>query len=163
MAQDSLTAGSQEPRISVRGLWKIFGHEPTGDDIPEDIATRSKADLREELGVVIGLKDVSFDVLPGETFVVMGLSGSGKSTLVRTLIRLIEPSYGQVLIDGENILEYDDKRLVDFRRQKTAMVFQHFGLLPHRTVLENAFGPTQCRAIHHCTACRQPFESFKSI
>jgi glycine betaine/proline transport system ATP-binding protein len=127
-----------QPKLSVRGLWKIFGHTSSGPQVPEHLATKSKADMREEDGVVLALKDVSFDVYPGETFVVMGLSGSGKSTLVRTLIRLIEPSYGQVLVDGEDITSYTDDQLVEFRRHKTAMVFQHFGLLPHRTVIENA-------------------------
>jgi glycine betaine/proline transport system ATP-binding protein len=126
------------PKLSVRGLWKVFGHKATGTEVPAGIASKSKADLREEDGVVLALKDVSFDVQQGETFVVMGLSGSGKSTLVRTLIRLIEPSYGQVLVDGEDVLQYSEQELVEFRRRKTAMVFQHFGLLPHRTVLENA-------------------------
>jgi glycine betaine/proline transport system ATP-binding protein len=126
------------PKLSVRGLWKVFGHESTGDTVPDEIANKTKADMREEDGVVLALKNVSFDVYEGETFVVMGLSGSGKSTLVRTLIRLIEPSYGQLLVDGEDVLKYTQKELVEFRRRKTAMVFQHFGLLPHRTVLENA-------------------------
>jgi len=130
------TAGA--PKLSVRGLWKIFGHTSRGPQVPEHLATKSKADMREEDGIVLALKDVSFDVYPGETFVVMGLSGSGKSTLVRTLIRLIEPSYGQVFVDGQDITSYTDDQLVEFRRNKTAMVFQHFGLLPHRTVIENA-------------------------
>ena len=131
-------AHESAPKLSVRGLWKVFGHQSTGGEVPAGIASKSKADLREEDGVVLALKDVNFDVQQGETFVVMGLSGSGKSTLVRTLIRLIEPSYGQILVDGEDVLQYSEKELVEFRRRKTAMVFQHFGLLPHRTVLENA-------------------------
>ncbi len=131
-------AQSDAPKLSIRGLWKVFGHKATGGDVPASIATKSKADMREDDGVVLALKDVNFDVQEGETFVVMGLSGSGKSTLVRTLIRLIEPSYGEILVDGENVLEYSEQELVEFRRRKTAMVFQHFGLLPHRTVLENA-------------------------
>lgn len=128
---------STEPRVSVRGLWKLFG-----DRIPKEITAevmeKTKAELREESGIVVGLRDVSFDVLPGETFVVMGLSGSGKSTLVRTLIRLIEPTFGEISVDGEDILRYTDRELINFRRTKAAMVFQHFGLLPHRTVEENA-------------------------
>jgi glycine betaine/proline transport system ATP-binding protein len=132
MAQDGA------PKLSVRGLWKVFGHESTGGEVPSEIATKNKAEMREDDGIVLALKDVSFDVHEGETFVVMGLSGSGKSTLVRALIRLIEPSYGQILVDGEDVLQFSEQELVEFRRRKTAMVFQHFGLLPHRTVLENA-------------------------
>lgn len=124
-------------RVSVRGLWKIFGHESKGE-IPAELANRSKAALLEEDGVVLALKDVNFDVMAGETFVVMGLSGSGKSTLIRTITRLIEPSYGEILVDGEDVLQYSEAQLVEFRRKKTGMVFQHFGLLPHRTVIENA-------------------------
>jgi glycine betaine/proline transport system ATP-binding protein len=126
------------PKLSVRGLWKLFGHQSNGETVPAELANKAKADMREEDGVVLALKDVNFEVQQGETFVVMGLSGSGKSTLVRMLTRLIEPSYGQILVDGEDVLQYTEDELVNFRRKKTAMVFQHFGLLPHRTVLENA-------------------------
>ena len=134
----SAKAASTEPKVDIRGLWKIFGHTSSDGTVPEDIASKSKAELREEDDLVLALKDVDFEVQTGETFVVMGLSGSGKSTLVRTLIRLIEPSYGEILIDGQDIRQLDEKELTEFRRRKTAMVFQHFGLLPHRTVLQNA-------------------------
>ena len=126
-----------QSRLSVRGLWKLFGRN-LPSEITSDLLDRSKADLRENEDMVVGLKDVSFDVEVGETFVVMGLSGSGKSTLVRILTRLIEPTFGEVIVDDEDILKYDEKQLINYRRTKTAMVFQHFGLLPHRTVEENA-------------------------
>ena len=126
-----------QSRLSVRGLWKLFGRNLPSEITP-DLLDRSKADLRENEDMVVGLKDVSFDVEVGETFVVMGLSGSGKSTLVRILTRLIEPTFGEVIVDDEDILKYDEKQLINYRRTKTAMVFQHFGLLPHRTVEENA-------------------------
>lgn len=93
--------------------------------------------MLEATGHVIALRDVSFEVWEGETFVVMGLSGSGKSTLVRCLIRLIEPSEGEIWVDGEDILRYDAPRLIQYRRRKVAMVFQHFGLMPHRRVIDN--------------------------
>jgi glycine betaine/proline transport system ATP-binding protein len=86
---------------------------------------------------VIGVKDVSFQVAPGEVFVVMGLSGSGKSTLVRLLTRLIEPSAGSVKIYGQDVTQLNDAQLRDIRRHKVSMVFQHFGLLPHRRVIDN--------------------------
>ena len=125
------------PKVSVRGLWKIFGSGvPT--ELTDEVLQKSKAELREGSGWVVGLRDVSFDVQTGETFVVMGLSGSGKSTLVRTLLRLIEPTFGAIELDGEDILQYSEEQLIEYRRSKTAMVFQHFGLLPHRTVEENA-------------------------
>ena len=126
-----------DARISVKGLWKVFGKYP--ERVMGDQGLRkSKADIQGETGQIIALRDVSFDVAVGETFVVMGLSGSGKSTLVRCLIRLIEPTAGEVVIEGEDILGYDEAQLRELRRNKTAMVFQHFGLLPHRNVLDNA-------------------------
>ena len=101
----------------------------------------SRKDLQAKTGHVVGIRDVSFDVAPGEVFVVMGLSGSGKSTLVRLLTRLIEPTAGTVTLYGDDITAMADKALLDMRRRKVSMVFQHFGLLPHRKVIDNiAFG-----------------------
>ncbi|MBI2856245.1 MAG: glycine betaine/L-proline ABC transporter ATP-binding protein [Chloroflexi bacterium] len=125
-----------ETRIAVRSLWKVFGDNAGLVREPE-YANKSKAEIQEELGSVVALRDVSFEVSRGETFVVMGLSGSGKSTLVRCLIRLIEPTSGEVAIDGEDVLKYSGKQLTQLRRRKTAMVFQHFGLLPNRKIIDN--------------------------
>ncbi len=126
--------------LSVQSLWKIFG--PDSDKIigtPD--ADLSRADLKEKTGCVMGVKDVSFDVAPGEVFVVMGLSGSGKSTLVRLLTRLIEPTAGDVVLNGQNITDATESQLRDLRRKHVSMVFQHFGLLPHRQVVDNvAYG-----------------------
>jgi glycine betaine/proline transport system ATP-binding protein len=122
--------------VSVRHLWKIFG--PRADKIigtPE--ADLPRAELKARTGCVAGVKDVSFDVAPGEVFVVMGLSGSGKSTLVRCLTRLIEPTAGDVVIDGEDVTGASDSQLRNLRRNHASMVFQHFGLLPHRQVIDN--------------------------
>ncbi len=131
---------SENPAVHVDGLWKIFG--PRADKIiGTDEANLSRKELQEKTGHVVGIRDVSFDVGPGEVFVVMGLSGSGKSTLVRLLTRLIEPTAGTVELYGENITGMDDSALLDTRRRKVSMVFQHFGLLPHRKVVDNvAFG-----------------------
>ena len=126
--------------VSCRNVWKVYG--PKADRV---VGT-SDADLpRQELlaktGCVVAVRDVSFDVAQGEVFVVMGLSGSGKSTLVRMVNRLHDPTQGQVLIDGEDVVALDDERLREVRRRKVGMVFQHFGLFPHRTIAENvAFG-----------------------
>ena len=127
--------------IAVRDLWKVFG--PKAQAVPGDPALRalSRRELMDRRGCTAAVRDVSFDVAPGEVFVVMGLSGSGKSTLVRCLTRLVEPTAGQVLFGGEDILAADDKRLRALRRHTFSMVFQHFGLLPHRRVLDNvAYG-----------------------
>ncbi len=117
-------------------MWKVFGENPERVLMPEH-AGKEKADILRELGCVVALKDVSFEVAEGETFVVMGLSGSGKSTLVRCLIRLIEPTAGEVLIEGDDVLRFEERQLRELRRRKVAMVFQHFGLLPHRSVIDN--------------------------
>ncbi|MFJ8358862.1 glycine betaine/L-proline ABC transporter ATP-binding protein [Streptomyces sp. NPDC093984] len=129
------------PVFSVDGLWKVFG--PKADRVPSDpeLGALSPAELRERTGCTAAVRDVSFDVRKGEVFVVMGLSGSGKSTLVRCLTRLIEPTAGTIVIDGEDVRAMDRSRLRELRRHRAAMVFQHFGLLPHRTVLDNvAYG-----------------------
>ncbi|MYD97117.1 MAG: glycine betaine/L-proline ABC transporter ATP-binding protein [Gammaproteobacteria bacterium] len=127
-------------QIEVSNLWKVFGENPQAALQPE-CAPLTREEIRRALGVVVGLRDVSFSVDTGQVFVVMGLSGSGKSTLVRCLIRLAEPTAGQVCFDGEDIGGYSPKQLVEFRRSKTAMVFQHYGLLPHRNVIDNvAYG-----------------------
>ena len=129
-----------EPVISVRNLWKVFGPNPEKIVGSED-AKLPRAELRNKTGCTAAVREVGFDVAPGEVFVVMGLSGSGKSTLVRCLTRLIEPTAGEVVFDGEDIMKADDKRLRELRRKKFAMVFQHFGLLPHRRVIDNvAYG-----------------------
>ena len=129
-----------EITVACHHVWKVYG--PKADRIigsPE--ASLPRQELLEKTGCVAAVRDISFDVAPGEVFVVMGLSGSGKSTLVRCISRLIEPTAGEVLIDGNDVLTMDDERLRDLRRRKVSMVFQHFGLLPHRRIVENvAFG-----------------------
>jgi glycine betaine/proline transport system ATP-binding protein len=129
-----------EPLIRVRGVWKIFGRHADRVIGTED-ADLPRAELRAKHGCVAAVRDVSFEVWPGEIFVVMGLSGSGKSTLVRTLIRLIEPTAGEIEIDGQDVRAASADGLRKLRRHTSAMVFQHFGLLAHRRVIDNvAFG-----------------------
>lgn len=136
------TTGTDAPVFAVDGLWKVFGPRAAAARVPGPAhADLSAAELRERTGCTAAVRDVSFDVHKGEAFVVMGLSGSGKSTLVRCLTRLIEPTAGSLAIDGEDVLAMDRARLRELRRHRAAMVFQHFGLLPHRTVLDNiAYG-----------------------
>jgi glycine betaine/proline transport system ATP-binding protein len=139
-AVEATQDGEGEAALTVRNLWKIFG--PRADRIvgtPE--AALPRAELKARTGCIAAVNDVSFDVAPGEVFVVMGLSGSGKSTLVRCLTRLIEPTSGEVLLEGEDIGHASPARLRELRRHRFAMVFQHFGLLPHRRVIDNvAYG-----------------------
>jgi glycine betaine/proline transport system ATP-binding protein len=125
----------------VRNLWKVFG--PGAQDVPgsPELSALSPRELMEQTSCVAAVRDLSFDVAPGEVFVVMGLSGSGKSTLVRCLTRLIDPTAGQILLQGEDVLAADEKSLRELRRHKVSMVFQNFGLLPHRRVIDNvAYG-----------------------
>ena len=123
--------------IEIRNLYKIFG--PNGaayvDAVREGM---TKSELNERHGHVLGLKDINITCPAGEITVVMGLSGSGKSTLIRHINRLIEPTAGEVLYEGDDITQMSRSQLQNFRRHKTAMVFQRFALLPHRTVMENA-------------------------
>ncbi len=126
--------------ISCQHLWKVFGPHP--ESVLDKVGNgTSKEKLLEETGHVIAVKDVSFEVQENEIFVIMGLSGSGKSTLVRCINRLMEPTSGKILIDGVDIAQMPAHELKELRRHKLSMVFQNFGLLPHRTVLDNiAFG-----------------------
>ncbi|HZR94967.1 MAG TPA: betaine/proline/choline family ABC transporter ATP-binding protein [Gaiellaceae bacterium] len=128
------------PLIRVENVWKIFGKN-ADRIIGTPAATLGRAELRAQHGCVAAVRDVSFEVWPREVFVVMGLSGSGKSTLVRTLIRLIEPTAGRIEIDGRDVTTASQAELRALRRHTSSMVFQHFGLLAHRRVLDNvAFG-----------------------
>ena len=135
-AGDSHTMSQGGRQIEVNNVWKAFGHKPEAALQPEH-ASKSREEIRQELDLVVGLRNVSFAVDRGEVFVVMGLSGSGKSTLVRCLIRLAEATAGQVCFDGEDIHAFSSKQLLEFRRGRVAMVFQHYGLFPHRNVIEN--------------------------
>lgn len=131
---------SEAPQIVCRNIWKIFGTYPerTLENLDRSL---SRAEVQAQTGHVIGVNDVSFEINKGETFVVMGLSGSGKSTLVRCISRLIEPTAGEMIIDGEDIMGYNDAQLTELRRFRMSMVFQHFGLFPHRKVIDNiSFG-----------------------
>jgi glycine betaine/proline transport system ATP-binding protein len=130
----------ETPKIICKNVWKIFGSYPerTLENLDYSL---SRAEVQAQTGHVIGVNDVSFDIKKGETFVVMGLSGSGKSTLVRCISRLIEPTAGEIFVDGENIMTYNNAQLIELRRFRMSMVFQHFGLFPHRKVIDNiSFG-----------------------
>jgi len=126
--------------VSCRNVWKVYG--PKADRIvgtPD--ADLPRQELLAKTGCVVAVRDVSFDVAQGEVFVVMGLSGSGKSTLVRMLNRIHDPTTGEVLVEGQDVMRMNDEELRQVRRTKISMVFQHFGLLPHRRIVDNvAFG-----------------------
>ncbi|RZU98224.1 quaternary amine ABC transporter ATP-binding protein [Spiribacter vilamensis] len=131
---------SDQVKISIQHLYKIFGDDP--DWALEHVkAGVNKTDLLDQYGHVLGLQDINVDIDSGKITVIMGLSGSGKSTLIRHLNRLIEPTAGNITVNGENVLDYDEDNLRRLRREHMSMVFQKFGLLPHRTIAENAAMP----------------------
>ena len=119
--------------LEANNLWKIFGSVP-GSFNPEDPLSVQEA---ESTGAVVAVRDVSFQVKQGEVFVILGLSGSGKSTLIRCIPRLINPTRGEINVNGRDVVQMNEHELTMFRRTEVAMVFQHYGLLPHRNVLEN--------------------------
>ncbi|PSW39548.1 glycine betaine/L-proline ABC transporter ATP-binding protein [Photobacterium phosphoreum] len=124
------------PLIQVKNLYKIFG--PKDKQVLKKVkAGESKDAILAETGHTVGLSDINLDIYPGEIFVIMGLSGSGKSTLIRHFNRLIEPTEGSIIIEDTDVMTLNAKQLQDFRRHKMSMVFQRFGLMPHRTVLQN--------------------------
>ena len=123
-------------KVKVNHLTKIFGKK-TKPALEMIRANKSKTEILEKTGATVGVYDVNFEVEEGEIFVIMGLSGSGKSTLIRLLNRLIEPTSGNIYIDGQDISSLDKEGLREVRRNKMSMVFQNFGLFPHRTILEN--------------------------
>ncbi len=131
----------ERPRcLEIQDVWKVFGSKPIRA-MEASEAGSSRAEVLEETGCTIAVRDVSFDVARGETFVVMGLSGSGKSTLIRCVSRLTDVTRGSVVLDGEELTTMTEAGLRTVRREKLSMVFQHFGLLPHRQVIDNvAYG-----------------------
>ncbi|WP_226037385.1 quaternary amine ABC transporter ATP-binding protein [Aquibacillus saliphilus] len=127
-------------KIEVKNLTKVFGSHPQ-QGLKRLKNGEAKAEILDKTGMTVGVNQASFEVKAGEFFVIMGLSGSGKSTLIRLVNRLIEPTDGEVLIDGEDIIKMESTELRETRRKRLSMVFQNFGLLPHRTVLDNvAYG-----------------------
>jgi len=134
---------TQSPKIACRNVWKVFGEDPKAF-LARHGGAPSEEDMRSN-HYVCAVRDVSFDVYAGEILVIMGLSGSGKSTLIRALSRLNDPTIGQILLDGKDLLQATPAELVEMRRHKMGMVFQHFGLLPHRTVLANVAFPLEIR------------------
>ena len=145
MTNQSETNGSTQPIIKCESVFKIFGDN--ADKVLENSKGTVNAEAFLEAGCVVGVNDASFEVHKGELLILMGLSGSGKSTLLRCISRLTEPTAGKVFIDGENVLAMNSKELIELRRNKMGMVFQSFGLLPHKSVLENIAFPLQVKGM----------------
>jgi glycine betaine/proline transport system ATP-binding protein len=137
-----------EVAIKVENVWKIFGNN--SQEVIHSIQNNniSKKEALEKYNAVIGVSNVSFEVLQGEIFCIMGLSGSGKSTLVRHFNRLLEPTSGKILINGIDIMGLDELTLREYRNKKIGMVFQNFALMPHRSVIDNIAMPLEIRGIN---------------
>lgn len=148
-------------KVEVKNLYKVFGPNP--QKILPLVKGGSSKDEMLKTGHTVGVNDVSFAVEEGETFVIMGLSGSGKSTLVRCINRLIEPTAGDVLIDGTNIVGCSGETLLDIRRHKVAMVFQHFALLPHRNVESNVAYGLEIQGVSPETRLKKAHESLELV
>lgn len=134
---------SQSLKISCRNVWKVFGQDPKGFLLRHGGAP-SEAELKSN-NYIGAVRDVSFDVYDGEILVIMGLSGSGKSTLIRAITRLNDATSGEILLDGKDLLQATAAELIELRRHKLGMVFQNFGLLPHRNVIDNVAFPLEVR------------------
>jgi glycine betaine/proline transport system ATP-binding protein len=144
-----MNTASEESKLSCRHIWKVYA-EDTAPYFKREVdganAGELSARMRED-GAIPAAVDVSFDVHVGEIFVIMGLSGSGKSTVVRCLSRLVEPTHGEILLDGEDLLKKSDKDLIEIRRHNMGMVFQHFGLMPHLSVFDNIAFPLSLQGV----------------
>ena len=128
------------PKIEIKNIFKIFGSDPQSV-LPMVQKGATKEEVLEETGHTVGLDNVSISIEEGETFVCMGLSGSGKSTLIRHINRLIDPTHGEVIVNGTNVMNLNENKLIEFRKNQMSMVFQRFGLFPHKTVIQNvAYG-----------------------
>jgi glycine betaine/proline transport system ATP-binding protein len=134
-------------KLACRGVWKVFGRGAEAYMAGKPSAEALSPQAMAEAGLMAGVRDVSVEIGEGEIFIVMGLSGSGKSTLLRCMSRLIEPSAGEVLFEGRDLLKASEAELIDIRRHKMGMVFQHFALLPHLTVLDNVAFPLAIQKI----------------
>ncbi len=136
---------SKDVQIECRNMWKIFGDDPEGFMERHNGAPTSE-NLHDE-GYIGAVRDVSFDVHAGEILIIMGLSGSGKSTVIRCITRLNDPTAGSIMYEGQDLLAADEKELIDIRRHKMGMVFQNFGLLPHRDVMSNVAFPLEVQGV----------------
>ena len=145
MKVDTTGTDIRPVKLACKGLWKLFGA-----NAESFIKSHPEAKTREEFeaaGLIAGVRDVSIEVSEGEVFVIMGLSGSGKSTLLRCLSRLLDPTIGEIIFEGRDLLKVSDAELIEIRRHKMGMVFQHFALLPHLTVLENVGFPLSVQGV----------------
>ncbi|RMD65251.1 MAG: ATP-binding cassette domain-containing protein [Alphaproteobacteria bacterium] len=152
---------AQPVKLACRGVWKIFGPDAAGF-LARHGGTPSQAQLAEA-GLIGAVHDATIDIYEGEIFVIMGLSGSGKSTLLRCLSRLIEPTAGRILFEGQDLLAASEREMIEIRRHKMGMVFQHFALLPHLTVLGNVAFPLEVQGVDRARRERRAREVIELV
>ncbi|MBM3583310.1 MAG: betaine/proline/choline family ABC transporter ATP-binding protein [Alphaproteobacteria bacterium] len=166
MVDTAAGSASREVKLSCRHVWKVYGPDPAQFFVSGNGAVVDRA---KTIGRIRGAQhiaaacDVSFDVHQSEIFVIMGLSGSGKSTVVRCLSRLVEPTAGEIMLDGEDLLRVSHTQLIDIRRHKIGMVFQNFGLLPHLTVLENVAFPLKVQGLARGARTKRALEMIELV
>ena len=151
------------PALDLHNIWKVFGPGDSSRAIELARSGASRSDILQQTQQTVAVRDVSFSVARGETFVVMGLSGSGKSTLLRCLSRLVEPSQGDVFLEGDNLLAMNEEQLRQVRRGRMSMVFQHFGLFPHRKVIDNIAYGLEVQKIDKSTRLARATEVLKTV
>ena len=149
-------------KIELHNIYKIFGNNPKSI-LPMVKDGAKKEEVLEQTGHTVGLDNVSLKINEGETFVCMGLSGSGKSTLIRHINRLIDPTDGEVIVDGKNVMSFDPKGLINFRRHTMSMVFQRFGLFPHKTVIQNVGYGLEVQGISHEIKNKTSMEKIEAV
>lgn len=152
---------TSEVKLACRSVWKLFG--AGSETFLRQTDGKPSADAVAQSGLIGAVRDVDLEVVAGEIFVIMGLSGSGKSTLVRCMSRLIEPTSGQILFKGEDLLNADPKRLIEIRRHQMGMVFQHFALLPHLSVLDNVAFPLEVQGLDRASRSERAREMIELV
>ncbi len=157
------TPTGEPPAIELRHIWKVFGQGDGSQAISLAKNGASRAEILQQTQQTVAVRDVSFSVARGETFVVMGLSGSGKSTLIRCLSRLIEPTAGDILLSGDDLLAMTEEQLIEVRRGRMSMVFQHFGLFPHRKVIDNIAYGLEVQKVAKATRLARATEVLKIV
>ncbi len=133
----SPSSGDGSSQIVIKDLWKVYGRDPKRV-LKKELRQKSKDEIQKKTGCIVGMRNINLEIEKGQFYILMGLSGSGKSTLVRNLIRLVNSTSGSITVNGKNITKMNQEQLLQFRRKTFGMVFQHYGLLPHLTVLDNA-------------------------
>lgn len=157
-----LCESPKEPQIIIKDIWKVFGRDPKRI-LKKEFRDLSKDEIQKKTGCIVGMRNINLSIKKGQFYILMGLSGSGKSSLIRTLIRLVNPTSGSITINGEDITKMNHGQLLQFRRKTFGMVFQHYGLLPHLTVLDNAAYGLKVRGIPKAECYEKAMQTLETV